>query len=316
MVIKMMERLKIGIGLCLALLIILPASATAKIGPMPEMPGHSQGCENGVDWSKPDANNIWRERAIGSRYFGWINYTNGHATGRFVDFYFNESTGTISQYRVKVYSRNGIETLDVFESIVVNIEASEVRVMGSIFMAKGTQGMIIVHDNPAAVIHHIIWNSTNVVYNIGADFYATTTYRNYTFPNVAWLLSNTTNLTGSVIAGNGTMNVESKKIEVSLSSAQASFRLHSLHRYGHPLLALHYASGKVGAEISLSLRNDMVLDDIAAYREDIRAQVLEMNEARLRLRIEGEGSGTVIALTLENQVKDANKLHPLPDSPM
>ncbi|MEM3395943.1 MAG: hypothetical protein QW620_00335 [Thermoplasmata archaeon] len=301
--------LEIGIVLGIAMLLLLPVS-TATPPQIPETPGHSSPGDNGLNWSKPDeANKMWQERCKETRYFGWFNYNDGNAKGRFVEFKFNESTGEIYDYTVKLYSRDGnFETWKIFASIKPDFAVYEVKIMGSIFMAKGTHGMIIVHDNPAGVIHHMVWNGSKIQYSVTQDFYVTNTYKNHTFAKAAWILSNQTNISGSVIVGNGTMSIVNNTIEVQLASGQASFRLHAMHKYGHPNLELQYAYEKIGAEISVSRRNGTVIDDISGYRADIRAEIREMTEEKLRLRIEGEGDGTVVALTIENRVQNMERI--------
>ncbi|MCX8173176.1 MAG: hypothetical protein N3F63_00985 [Thermoplasmata archaeon] len=299
------EVLTIGLVLGIAMLLSLPVGAGAP-AQVPDTPGHSGGWDSGLNWSKPeDANKMWQERCRETRYFGWINYSDGNAKGRFVEFKFNETTGEISDYAVKVYSKTGdVESYKLFDSVRPGFGVSEVRVMGSIFMARGAEGMLIVHDNPAGVIHHMARNASEIDYVVAPDFYVTSTYRNQTFANVVWILSNLTNLTGSVIAGNGTLVIENNTVKVTLAAGQSSFRVHAMHRYGHPRLELQYALGRIGAEISISKREGVVLDDISVYRNDIGAEIREMTEERLRLRVEGEGEGTVIAVTLENQVRN------------
>ncbi|MEM3444837.1 MAG: hypothetical protein QW115_02565 [Thermoplasmata archaeon] len=300
---------KICLVLGIAALLLFPVAGAAPMQ-MPDTPGHSYPNNGGINWSQPENGNaIWEQRCKETRYFGKINYTDGGAKGRFVEFKFNESTGEITDYTVKVYSRDGtIETYRVFDFIKPDFGVSEVRIMGGIFMARGADGMIILHDNPAGVIHHIVWNASEIKYLVSSQFYPTNTYRNHTFSKVAWLLSTRTNLTGSVICGNGTMNITENIVSVSLSTGQSSFRLHTLHRYGHPRVEMQFGYGKLGAEISVSKREGVVLDDIATYREDLRAEIMEMSEERLRLRVEGDGDGTVVAVMVENRIQNMERI--------
>jgi|GEM_PF-3473427 len=314
MVIKMNRKSIVwGMVLGLAVLLVFPSASATQMPCAPSFPGHSDGSNCGLNWSKPDdANRMWQERYHSTHMFGWINYTNGHADGRFVNFALNEQTGEISNYTLKVYQRDGsVVDMHVFERITVsNFEKKEIRVMGAILMIQGSNAMIIIHDNPAGVIQHIVYNNTTSVtvnYTLGSDFYATNTYKNHTYGNLAWIMSASYNITGSIISGRN-LSVEPNIVSVELYNSQSSFRMHALHRYGMPRLDENYGLGKVGADVFLTEQNGFMLDDIVPYRADIGVNVQEMAQNRIRLRISGEGEGTVFAVMLENTEMNAERL--------
>ncbi|MGB9636491.1 MAG: hypothetical protein ACPL1Y_04505 [Thermoplasmata archaeon] len=287
----------------IAILTVVPISAAAQFGecPMEGMPGHSENCKNGFNWSKPETENTWREYFMKTRYMGCMNYTDGHFTGRFVDFYLDEHTGKITNYKLKIPKDGSMETLGVFDAISVsNFSRVGLRVMGNIVMLRGENAMIIVHDNPSGVIHHIAFNTTlSVTYTLNQNFYAMNTYKNHTYANIAWIFSASGNISGTIVAGNQ-IKITNQTLSTTLVNGETStFRMHAWHRYGVPIADENMI--KVGAELALAYTNGLVMDDGVAYRADVLAEVREMTQNRIHLRVSGEGSGTVIALMVEKE---------------
>ncbi|MDH7509120.1 MAG: hypothetical protein QHH00_06955, partial [Methanomassiliicoccales archaeon] len=169
----------------IAVILIAPAlssSALADGGMMPNTPVPRAGSGMGMGdhvWNSSDGQ-MWRDgmgfmhsgdqqhmqeqmremMQEGMRYalFASLSYSNGVADGYFIDFLYDEMTGTVNNYTLNF--RN--EVVKFFDQILIddfNPDAPVVR--GAVLHARNESVQIIIHDNPTGM-YHVVSNATRV----------------------------------------------------------------------------------------------------------------------------------------------------------
>lgn len=91
---------------------------------------------------------LWKEGESWD-LFGPLNYSDGEAVGKYIQFNYLEDDGVMSDVRVN--TTNG--SVPVLESLAVTgLGSTEPEVIGPLFQIYGPQATLLVHNNPTALI--------------------------------------------------------------------------------------------------------------------------------------------------------------------
>ncbi len=272
---RMSSKGKIGIALLATLMVsVLASPAIAATGPADMAQG------------------VGGEGA--SHMFGEMNYQNAKGQGTYVSF--DLEGDRISNYTVDTPTGEVI----VFEIIKVDGMADwNVTTGGAVIHLIEGDARIVIHDNPTAMFHALT-NQTELTMSLvlgdGMIVQEATTCG--TCDNVVLSVSGNglqgilmTNDTGMAVKEvNGTTYVN-----ITLSGDHLLFHLMPAGNWDmrDQMMQQAIADGKVKAEVSMMTMENTRMFDIMEYSENSHVQVMESARNMLRLRIHGEGNGTV-----------------------
>jgi hypothetical protein len=234
------------------------------------------------------------------KLFGQFTYDAGSVSGRFVEFYIDNVTGTISDYTIK----RPTGSIEIFETVTIAefTPEDEPRVEGSVFIFDELNVRIRAHNNPPAVLHYAGINEPNfVTLTLAQDLSATIK------------TNNTVAISGEefdaiLVTGNSEIDISGSTIEVNLSvSASVLFRAipklgASIWRENQDKICDAIGDGKIGAELSVVARDGTWVEDHIPY-QDVQMRTTGAEKGRVEIEVTAdleEGKVVVINVDLES----------------
>lgn len=293
--------------LVLAILVLL-ASFAAPAFAQGKSPGtHARAAANAHAAEVNDFQNLSataREHGLANaeahHAFARFAYANGAASGRYVSFHLNESTGALTSFGVN--ATNG--TVPVFTSVAPDafVGNGSAKVAGSVLHLDDTGASFSAHNNPTA----------NFDYAAGdANLTITLTLA----PNVSvvsWPQGYRLNLPGGLHAhvfatGNGTLSIDANNTTITASLPGNSSLFFLRHPgEGHMTSDVHdvlagLATGRVGAVTSIVDADGAPLEDRTFAGVRTHARDASRGHANVTLSSD-DATGKAVVLNLDRSV--------------
>lgn len=254
------------------------------------------------------------------RLFGPIDYDNGTVTGFFINFDFNESTGTINNYSV----RYGMERLKVFDYIEISkFTVENVKVVGSIFMASDDTHRIIAHNNPTALLHIKTNGSAEISIAIPGDFEIKQINSNNTCLDTIYRITKD-DFIGAIGISNGTASLEERGertyLNISGNDTHLFFRMRPYFQgiglSMHAQLMNAVIEGRICAEIRVMTHNGDAIYDAQIYDYRYTFRIVSAAQNRVTLQVASEQhEGRLFLFVLDNEtINVANQIQVKLDS--
>jgi hypothetical protein len=218
--------------------------------------------------------------------------------GRHVTFTYDPTTGVVTDF-----ARTGSEP--IFSSVTV-VGASPVGdplVVGSIFRANLTFGMIQIHDNPTGLIQVYLNHSTTVEYILGA---VEGRIDDRVPGNRSVLVEQDGKPLGVLFSAHGTVDLTEEGIEVELQEpGLILFRMAPVISRGAEVsLLLGVAAGRIKAEVTLAMEDGRLDADRAIYRPSLQVDPYGSRPNRVVVVVSDDEreEGTVLLLRLHRSI--------------
>ncbi len=244
------------------------------------------------------------------KMFGILNYSEGVATGYFIQFEYSEETGEIMNYSV----RTGETYSDVFQSVeLVDFVPDDMGVHGSIMMQDNDTAKMIVHNNPTALLHVATNNSS------AALSFLTVEGASVNETEVEGDLADVVNVSTSTMNGligvaNGSIEVEETDsgiyVNVTVNEGQTFFRMKPYFAGGagaHEEQVMNaIAQGKISNEMSIMGSNGDVMVMQQSYQHQYMMELQEFGQERIIVQVSSEApEGKVMILQINNEVMES-----------
>ena len=255
----------------------------------------------------------------GIRYalFASFSYSSGVADGYFIDFFYDETTGTVTNYTLKFKN----EMIRFFDQILINnFDPDAPVVRGAVLHADNGSVQIIIHDNPTGM-YHVVSNATHVLVSfqladdveiariIGSRYGEQFTGREAVIisKGLARAIIATDDGTITTVTGSGGtfVNVTTNGNHIMFRAMPA---LANRSLTAEEALFYSLAQNRLGCEISLLVRNGSAMYDIMEYRHQFRAKIMSALKNRVILEVSSEDhEGKLVLLNFDKETMEAGK---------
>lgn len=255
----------------------------------------------------------------GMRYslFAPFYYSNGAVDGHFIDFLYDDTTGTVMNYTV--HTENG--TLRIFSKIAIDgFDPDTPFIRGAVLHADNGSVQVIVHDNPTGM-YHVVSNNTPVSISFQlADGVRIAQiiecHETNVFAGRKAVLISAGSVEGVLIIDGGT--IDNSMVEdgtpsnLTVTGNVIIFRLMG-SIYGRNQIfeeALLYAvtQNRIGGEISLIASDGSAMYDIMEYHHRFRITVMSAVRNSVMLQVSSEDhEGKVVVVNFDRETMDAGE---------
>lgn len=320
---------------------ILSSSASADGGMMPNTPTPQSGNGMGMGdraWNWSDGQ-MWHDgmgfmhggdqqhmeeqmremMQEGMRYalFASFSYSDGVADGYFIDFFYDEMTGTVTDYTLKFKN----ETIRFFDRILIDdFDPDAPVVRGAVLHADNGSVQIIIHDNPTGM-YHVVSNVTRVFvsFQLADDIEITRIVGSGIggqFADREAVILSKGSARAIIATDDGTITTEMGSggtfVNVTTEGNHIMFR--AVPAFANRSLtaeeALFYAivQNRLGCEISLLVRNGSAMYDVMEYHHQFRAKIMSAVKNRVVLEVSSEDhEGKLVLLNFDKETMEAGK---------
>lgn len=253
-------------------------------------------------------------RAAEKNWFGQFTMEDGTVDGRFVKFDYNETTGTISDYKVFI----GETYVNVFDEVKINnFDSIETSIQGAVFMMNGTHAKLMIHNNPRALMQIVNpYDDTPLLINytvdenvdINEEIQPTAVKYSLSSDDLNGVINTPLNTTveDDIITVNGEgWNETSHTMFMSKPSYTKEPKRHQ-DEFEETVM-----NSKIGTEMEVVGKGEGHVSHEVRYRQNLQVQVQNMEEKKMRVRVQSEDpNGTCVMLRVEKQSLDIeeNKL--------
>ncbi|MFW6196499.1 MAG: hypothetical protein ACOC5D_04100 [Thermoplasmatota archaeon] len=253
-------------------------------------------------------------RAAEKNWFGQFTMEDGTVDGRFVKFDYNETTGTISDYKVFT----GETYVNVFDEVKINnFEPIKTSIQGAVFMMNGTHAKLMIHNNPRAIMQIVNpYDDTPLLVNytvdenvdINEEIQPSAVKYSLTSDDLNGVINTPLNTTveDDIITVNGEgWNETSHTMFMSKPSYTKEPKQHQ-NEFEEAVM-----NSKIGTEMEVVGKGEGHVSHEVRYRQNLQVQVQNMEEKKMRVRVQSEDpNGTCVMLRVEKQSLDIeeNKL--------
>lgn len=289
--------------------LLASAAGPGRGGGMPAMRASHERDADAFDNLSESAKGHGLDRAENARLFAKLTYANGTASGRFVRFGLNNTTGVVTDYTVL----GGNNTTSTFFSSVMPTPfnaTQDVRVTGSVLRLYGENATLKVHNNPLGLMQ---WSADGAPLTLNFTLAPGASVKNDTANDTLRINLNGSAVHGHVIlAGPGNFTSWSNEsITVSLEAnstllfaahpAEGGLLVSSLH-------ALRDAAGNhtVGAVVNLVNADGSPLTDTTDL--GVAAEATEIHNGSAKIHVSGDSpTGRSIVINVDHDsFPDAN----------
>ncbi|MBC7108512.1 MAG: hypothetical protein H5T41_06980 [Methanomassiliicoccales archaeon] len=337
------KHIKFLIGAIAVILIapLLSSSASADGGMMPNTPTPQSGNGMGMGdraWNWSDGQ-MWHDgmgfmhggdqqhmeeqmremMQEGMRYalFASFSYSNGVADGYFIDFFYDEMTGTVTDYTLKFKN----ETIRFFDRILIDdFDPDAPVVRGAVLHADNGSVQIIIHDNPTGM-YHVVSNVTRVFvsFQLADDIEITRIVGSGIggqFADREAVILSKGSARAIIATDDGTITTEmgSDGTFVNVTTEGNHIMFRAIPAFANRSLtaeeALFYAivQNRLGCEISLLVRNGSAMYDIMEYHHQFRVKVMSAYKNRIALEVSSENhEGKLVLLNIDENTIEMKK---------
>lgn len=251
------------------------------------------------------------QQGVVHKMFGEITYSDGEASGYFIEFNYDEETGRITDYQV----RTGETYIEVFRWIeLVGFSPEGMMVQGAVLNQYNDTARMIVHNNPTAMIHVAV-NSSSVELSMAlADGLEVADIEPAGDLDAAVRLD-TDSLHAVIGVSNGTLTVDEvgnvTLVNITVNEGQAFFRARPFFTMmgveNEELIENAIMNGKIAAEVALMYRDGNGICIEQTYHHQFRMQVLSLNQNRIQLEVSAENhEGKVLMLKFDRETFNAS----------
>jgi hypothetical protein len=243
--------------------------------------------------------------------FSQLTYSDGTATGYFIQFEYDESTGEISDYEV----RTGDSYEQVFQKVTLSgFEPEDMSVHGSIMSQFNETCKMIVHSNPTAMIHTASNVSSMWISFLLADGLNVTELQTNGSLDAAVRLSQGS-IGGMIGVGNGTLTVEEVEagvyVNITVIEGSAFFRMtpfFSMMGAANELLVeTALEEGQIAAEATVMHREGDTICVEQSYQHQYQMRLLTAHQNMIRLEVSSQlHQGKVMMVKFDRQTMDAS----------
>ncbi|MFP4051223.1 MAG: hypothetical protein ACLFVB_05735 [Thermoplasmata archaeon] len=244
-------------------------------------------------------------RAAEKNWFGQFTMEDGTVDGRFVKFDFNETTGTISDYKVFI----GETYVNVFDEVKINnFEPIETSIQGAVFMMNGTHAKLMIHNNPRAIMQIVNpYDDTPLLVNytvdenvdINEEIQPSAVKYRLTSDDLNGVINTPLNTTveDDIITVNGEgWNETSHTMFMTKPSYTKEPKQHQ-NEFEEAVM-----NSKIGTEMEVVGKGEGHVSHEVRYRQNLQVQLQKMEEKKMRVRVQSEDpNGTCVMLRVEKQ---------------
>ncbi len=237
--------------------------------------------------------------------FGNISFHSGMASGHFVSFQFDESSGLFNDYTMK----DGNREIHIFDSI--QFEDSDIQtidIYGSIIMIGGDSTRIMVHDNPVGLLHATTEGSMEMTFDLAAGMKISEDYSKIIGADSESIVIFSEGFRGVLMTADGHMDIdqEDSTITVNIASDNGSliFRAkpmgpHNMHH--EQVLMEAFMKGRIGGEASVMVRNGSAIANTMSYQHQFQIELMEAQRNNFEFNISSEGhEGKVVLVNVDS----------------
>jgi len=314
-----------------------PVSAGGMIPDIPQPPSGSGMGAGGQEWNWSE-DRMWLDgmgfipgdaqqmevqieqmMQEGMRYelFAPLCYSSGTVDGHFIDFLYDEVTGTVMNYTVQT----GSGPVRIFDKIAIDgFDPDATFVRGAVLHADNGSVQVIIHDNPAGM-YHVVSNDTPASISLRlaegveiAQIFDCLESANITGRKT--VLISAGSVKGVFIIGNGTINIgmveDGASANLTVTGNAIIFRVVGSICGRNQILeeALLHAitQNRVGGEVSLITRGVGAMYDIMEYHQRFRIEVMSAFRNSVTLQVSSEDhEGKIVLLNFDRETMNAEE---------
>ncbi len=231
----------------------------------------------------------------------------GAYLGEVVAFHFDEATGLLSNYGLAG------APAPLVQSLALGPTTAKPTTEGGVFVAQERGTTLMIHDNPTLLLQVFARAPMTLSLMLGT----LEAQDNDLVPQGRGLFLTDGDLRGALFASNGSVTAQGKDVTVVLEAGGVLiFRLKPPEDDTSPGLGATLISGiahrRIGAEVSLDLRDGQPEADAIAYRPGLNITATRLERNALELQVEDRNpKGTVLLLRMAPGLVQAHGSHAL-----